>query len=178
MQSDKISSEVNLLLHALDEAYDKEAWHGPNLRGSIQGVNARQAAWRPAPGQTNIWEYVVHAAYWKHQVWCWITGKEQESFPREGSNWFGRPSAEMSAKAAATEWKNDVTLLDDTHAQLREAIAQRTPEELQKAISGDRTLAGLIAGIALHDGYHAGQIQTLKQLYKSAAKTTTQVEVY
>lgn len=178
MQSDKISSEVNLLLHALDEAYDKEAWHGPNLRGSIHGVNVRHASWRPAPGQTNIWEYVVHAAYWKYTVWRWITDGKRGGFPREGSNWFVRPSAELSAKAAAKEWKNDIALLDETHAQLRDAIAQLTPEELQKAIPGDRTLAGLISGIALHDVYHAGQIQTLKQLYKRAAKTTAQVEVY
>jgi hypothetical protein len=165
-----ITPEVTLLLHALDEGYDKEAWHGPNLRGSIRGVNARQAAWRPAPGQTNIWEYVVHAAYWKYTVWRWITDGKRGGFPREGSNWFVRSSAEMSEKAAAREWKSDVALLDDIHAKLREAIAQMTPESLQKTIPGDRTIAGLISGIALHDVYHAGQIQTLKQLYNNAAK--------
>ncbi|HLV79442.1 MAG TPA: DinB family protein [Chthonomonadaceae bacterium] len=168
MRGETIAPEASLLLHALNEGYDKEAWHGPNLRDSIRGVNAKQAAWRPAPGQTNIWEYVVHAAYWKYRVYGWITGAKQEEFPREGSNWFVRPAAGMSDRAAAREWKNDITLLDEMHTKLRDSIARLAPEDLQKPIPGDRTLGGLIAGIALHDVYHAGQIQTLKQLYKKS----------
>ncbi|HZT41097.1 MAG TPA: DinB family protein [Chthonomonadaceae bacterium] len=166
MQDERIALEVNLLLHALDEGYDKEAWHGPNLRESLRGVNARQASWRPAPGQTNIWEYVVHAAYWKYRVLHWITDGERSGFPREGENWFVRPAEGMSDRVAAREWKNDIALLDEIHTQLRDAIAHMTPESLQKSIPGDRTIGGLISGIALHDVYHAGQVQTLKQLYK------------
>jgi hypothetical protein len=29
-----MSSEKSLLLAALDEAFDKKPWHGPNLRGA------------------------------------------------------------------------------------------------------------------------------------------------
>jgi len=55
---------VQLLLRALDTAYDHSSWHGPILRGSLRGVSAEEAAWRPAPGRHNIWELAVHAAYW------------------------------------------------------------------------------------------------------------------
>src|ERR1022692_3880464 len=42
-------SRIALLLDLLDEAFDKKSWHGPNLRGSIRGVSAREAAWHPGP---------------------------------------------------------------------------------------------------------------------------------
>ena len=44
----RASSELSLLLRLFDEAYLRKAWHGPNLRGSIRGVTAEEAAWQPA----------------------------------------------------------------------------------------------------------------------------------
>src|SRR5713101_8707856 len=60
--------EIEHLLGLLDEAYRRAAWHGPNLRGSIRGLTAREAAWRPKAGRHNIWEIVAHTAYWKYAV--------------------------------------------------------------------------------------------------------------
>ncbi len=37
--------EIELLLGLLDEAFDKKAWHGPNLRGALRRVTARAAAY-------------------------------------------------------------------------------------------------------------------------------------
>jgi len=45
-----------LVLALLEEAYEKKTWHGPNLKQSIKGISAKQAAWRPGPGRHNIWE--------------------------------------------------------------------------------------------------------------------------
>ena len=50
-----------------------------------------QAAWRPAARRHNIWELVVHAAYWKYSAWRRLTGQPRGSFPFKGSNWFERP---------------------------------------------------------------------------------------
>ncbi|HJS59272.1 MAG TPA: hypothetical protein VKA01_14315 [Vicinamibacteria bacterium] len=58
---------TEILLGLLDEAFDKKAWHGTNLRGSVRGLDARTAAWRPGPRRHNIWELAVHAAYWKYE---------------------------------------------------------------------------------------------------------------
>src|SRR5260370_541334 len=41
---------ANLVLALLDEAYEKKTWHGPNLKQSIKGVTAKQAARSRAPG--------------------------------------------------------------------------------------------------------------------------------
>ena len=64
----------SVLLSLLDEAFDRKAWHGTTLLGSIRGLDAAAAARRPAPGRHNIWEIVVHAAYWKYAVARRIVG--------------------------------------------------------------------------------------------------------
>jgi hypothetical protein len=157
--------EKQWLLRILDEAYDQPAWHGPNLRGSIRGLTARQAAWRPAPGRHNIWEIVVHAAYWKYAVRRRLRGEKRGSFPLQGSNWFAR-----SGKGGGKEWRRDVALLEEQHRDLRALVAGISPGELRQ-YSRARSGFGLrqIYGAALHDVYHAGQIQLLKRLQKDRA---------
>ena len=51
---------VPLLLQIIDSGYNRKAWHGPNLRQSLRGVSAEDAAWRPEPGRHNIWELSAH----------------------------------------------------------------------------------------------------------------------
>ncbi|HEX6209678.1 MAG TPA: hypothetical protein VF136_02805, partial [Methylomirabilota bacterium] len=68
-------TEIELLLSQIDQAYDHRSWHGTNLRGSVRGVVAEVAAWRPGPGRHNIHEIVVHAAYWKYAVRRRLTGE-------------------------------------------------------------------------------------------------------
>src|SRR5262245_66231960 len=60
--------EIALLLHLVDEAYGKKAWHGPNLRGAIRRISAAVASWRPQLNRRSIADIVVHAAYWKYAV--------------------------------------------------------------------------------------------------------------
>ncbi len=78
--------EISHLLDLLDEAYNRVAWHGPNLRGSIRGVTAREATRSPRAGRHNIWEIVVHAAYWKYTVRRRLVGEKRGSFSQKGSN--------------------------------------------------------------------------------------------
>lgn len=149
-------------LFLIDQSYNKKAWHGPNLRGSIRGLSARQAVWRPAPNRHSICEIVVHCAYWKYIVRRRILGEKKGSFPLKGSNWFHRP-----ATLSDREWQRDVNLLETSHASMREAIRQLNDADLAISPSGNKvSKAAIIAGIASHDVYHAGQIQLLKRLLK------------
>ena len=149
------------LLFLLDSAYDHVSWHGPNLRGAIRGVTPSEAAWRPRPNRHNIWELVVHAAYWKYVAWRRLTGAKRGSFPLQGSNWMTRPTDSPRLKA----WKHDIALLEDAHRMLRQSVAALRPADLSRKPEGSTvsTLA-LVAGVAAHDLYHAGQIQLLKRL--------------
>jgi hypothetical protein len=152
---------VQMLLAQLDEAFDHPAWHGTNLRGSLRGLDAKIAAWRPRRGRHNIWELTVHAAYWKYAVRRRLTGEKRGSFALQGSNWFPRPIGETSASA----WTSDVRLLVREHQLLREVVARMRDADLDGRVGGRRwTRRALISGVVAHDVYHAGQIQVLKRL--------------
>jgi hypothetical protein len=157
--------EIEHLLGLIDEAYDRAAWHGPNLRGSIRGVTAGEAALPPRAGRHNIWEIVVHAAYWKYAVRRRLSGEKRGSFSLPGSNWFARPVV-RTEKA----WRADVALLNREHILLREVVSSFQPENLDLRAKGSKFSARrMIAGIAIHDVYHAGQIQLIKKLVRKGS---------
>jgi uncharacterized damage-inducible protein DinB len=157
-------AEVALLLRLLDESYEKSAWQGPNLRGALRGVSAAQASWRPARGRHNIWELVVHAAYWKYAAGRMLTGEKRGAFGEKGSNWFVRPGAEGATEKA---WRADVARLDSHHRRLRAAVAGLRGARLSAKPKGSkRRTDTLVYGVASHDVYHTGQIQVLKRLWR------------
>ena len=162
MSKDSAHSETTLLLKLLDEAYDRKAWHGPNLRGSVRGLAAAMAAWRPAPGRRSIAEIVTHAAYWKYVARRRLRGDKRGSFALKGSNWFVLPET-LTEEA----WRRYVALLETEHRLLRETVAALGAGELHHTPAGSKVSnATLIRAIACHDVYHAGQIQLLKRLAK------------
>ncbi len=144
-----------LLLSLLDEAYSKKTWHGPNLRQSLKGVSAKQAAWRPGRDRHNIWEIALHAAYWKYAVRRRLEGGKRGAFALKGSNFFARPEKGNASEAA---WRADRAILETEHRELEKTIRQ----ELTKPQSKKRL--AMIYGVAFHDVYHAGQVRLLRRL--------------
>lgn len=156
---------IALLLDLLDEAYDRKAWHGPNLRGAIRGLSEKDASRRPAPGRHNAWELTLHAAYWKFVVRRRLTGDRSLAFPLSGSNWFPRPGG-------GSRWRDDVRLLADQHRLLRAVVAALPVSSLRSAAAGSRQTVGtLVRGIAEHDLYHAGQISLVRALTRPRGAT-------
>lgn len=157
-QPDRVKS---LLLRMIDEGFENHAWHGTNLKGSLRGISAREAAWRPGKSRHNIWEIALHAAYWKHAVRRRLTGEKRGSFPLKGSNWFVRPGS-----LTESAWKGDLKLLAEEHRLLRETVEHLAVSKLQtRSPSGKYAYETLVYGIANHDIYHAGQIQLIKRLF-------------
>ena len=158
----KRSAELILLLQMIEEGYTRKTWHGPNLRGAVRGLTSREAAWRPAPKRHNIWEVVIHCAYWKYAVRRRILGGKKGMFPLKGSNWFPRPE-----KQSSSSWKEDVRLLDEMHSLMVKTISSLKPADLRKKPKGSLwSIRSTLYGIAMHDVYHAGQIQLLKRLMR------------
>ena len=155
---------VDIALRLIDQGYNRKAWHGPNLRGSIRRVDARTAAWRPDPKRRCIYEIVVHTAYWKYAVRRRLLGEKRGSFEFKGSNWFPMPP-----NYSESDWHSAVRLLDQNHRLLKEAVASFDPRDLFKRFPGSKYFPiDQIQGIAAHDIYHAGQIQLLKRLILNA----------
>jgi len=151
---------MSMLLDFLDEAFDRKSWHGPNLWGSIRGVHAQEAAWRVSPGRHNIWELVLHAAYWKYAARRRLTGEKRGSFELPGSNFFERPQGDPAEAA----WKADRAILLKEHNELRLSISG-----LSSASQTTQSTAHLIRGVAAHDLYHAGQIRLLRRFWAAKA---------
>jgi hypothetical protein len=144
-----------LLLTLLHEGYEKKTWHGPNLKQSLKGVSAQQAAWRPARGRHNIWELAIHSAYWKYAVRRELDGTKRGAFVLKGINFFERPEKGNATEAA---WRADRALLEKEHHLLEQSIARA----LQKPLT-EKQLR-MIYGVCFHDIYHAGQIRLLRRL--------------
>ena len=155
-----VDLQKSLLLDLLDQAFDRKAWHGTNLRGSIRGLDPARATWRAGVDRHNIAEQVLHAAYWKYAVRRKLRGDKRGSFPIKGSNWFP-----VDADLDQAAWRGHVGLLDEEHRALRQAVDE-VPARLwlEKPGGTKYTRAALVQGIAAHDLYHAGQIQLLKRL--------------
>jgi hypothetical protein len=148
----------NLIVALLEEAFEKKTWHGPNLRQALKGVNAKQAAWRPARARHNIWEETLHAAYWKYAVRRRLEGRKRGSFVLAGSNFFVRPE---KGKATEAAWRGDRAILQNEHRALLQTI--------KKVLKSPRAKKHLpmLYGVAFHDVYHAGQIRLLRRLMNS-----------
>jgi len=154
-------SETELIVLQLEQAFRRKSWHGTNLLGSIRGIDIETASWRPSSGRHNIWEIIVHAAYWKYSVCRRLAGDTRLSFPLKGSDWFDRPSG------AIDDLKADIALLKDYHSKLIGFVLAFPESQLKKVPKGSATTyLDLVIGVAAHDLYHAGQIQLLKRLRK------------
>lgn len=144
----------------LDEGFDKAAWHGPNLLGTLRGATIEELLFRPRKKGHNAWELAVHCAYWKYAVRNRIAAGKRNSFPLEGSNFFKRERGLTLA-----DWKKDLAMLKEQHAQLLSTILGLNPGSLDRPVKGAKhTFRRMALGIAAHDIYHAGQISLLRRM--------------
>jgi len=158
-----MNPKTDILIQTYDQGYDKTAWHGTNLRGSLRGLTLNELTWRPKPNRHNIWETAMHCAYWKYAVWRRITGAKIGAFPRKPSDWPNMPS-----KPDIKLWKGDLALLEDWHLKLRDEILNFPPSKLNSKPKDSKvSYIKTFYGISSHDLYHAGQVQLLKRLQRA-----------
>jgi hypothetical protein len=168
-----MNERIETLLQVLDRAYNVRSWHGPNLRGALRGIDAAEAARRPGDGRHNAWEVAVHCAYWKYRVASLLDPGTARSFGEKGSDWFERPAG----AAGPAAWRADLARLDEWHAEVRSAVAGLDPRTLDDPSGRDRwTRFDLVAGIAAHDLYHAGQIRLVRRMLGTTRRTQTSAE--
>lgn len=154
-------NEKKVLVLALEQAFRRKSWHGTNLLGSIRGINVETAVWRPAAGRHNIWEIIVHAAYWKYSVYRRVDGDKKLKFAIKGADWFTRPVENTEG-----ELKADIKLLKTYHDLLLGSLGDLSESKLGATPAGSKTtFRDLLIGVAAHDLYHAGQIQLIKRLF-------------
>ena len=146
------------LVSLINEAYAGPAWHGPSVKEALGGVTAIIASTKLAPGRNSIWELVLHLAHGRHLLIERTNNAPGIAFPRPiREPWWPLASPDTSEAA----WQKDLALLDDYHTKLIEAIQRATPAQLSRVPQGAVSIARQLAGMALHDAYHAGQIRLI-----------------
>jgi DinB family protein len=157
-----VDERVRLLLEVFDQAYTAPSWHGTPLKGTIRGISAHQALWRPGRNRHCIWDLVLHTAYWKCMVRRRLLRDPDIVFPRDRANWPALPD-----RPDESAWKRDRELLDEQHRLLHRVIAGLKPALLgRRGWRSKWPIKAEIYGIASHDLYHAGQIQIVKRLMR------------
>ena len=111
------------LLATYDQAFAGRSWHRTPLVGSLRGLAPEGALRRPAPGRHNIWELVLHCAYWKFEVRRRITGDERSNFPRDGLD-----LPELPAGPDLAGWNRGRAWLRREHFLLRAVVEGLTAD--------------------------------------------------
>lgn len=162
------SDDRRLLLRMLEEAYRLPNWNETSLQAALRRVSTDMAAWRPLHARRSIADLAVHCAYWKYALRRRLTGAKRGSFPLRGSNWFQLP-----ARLDSGQWSEYRDILEDEHEQLCAAIGS-LPRKLEFTRPGPGSRWSNIQRIywlAIHDGYHTGQVNLLKAMYRRAHAT-------
>ena len=161
-----MTAETKSISLLLDEGFNKAAWHGPNLLGSLRGVTLPELLHRPFKDGHNAWELAVHCAYWKYAARNRLVAGQRNTFPLEGSNFFRRDEG-----LTLSDWKKDLALLKRQHAALKTTILGLDPRTYGNRVPGTRhTVRRLALGVAAHDIYHAGQISLLRRIARDGRR--------
>ena len=150
-------AELNRLNEQLGKALEGDAWHGPSVLETLEGVTVEQAAAHPIAGAHSIWELVLHLCGTYDLVLRRLGGDGRQL--TESEDWPSVP------EARAENWSDSVRVLKQLNEDLREAIRSFPAEDLDQPLVPEApyTAYTQFIGITQHNLYHAGQIALLKK---------------
>jgi uncharacterized damage-inducible protein DinB len=150
-------AELNRLNAQLGKALEGDAWHGPSVLETLEGVTVEQAAAHPIAGAHSIWELVLHLCGAYDLVLRRLGGDGRQL--TESEDWPSVP------EARAENWSDSVRVLKQLNEDLREAIRSFPTEDLDQPLVPEApyTAYTQFIGITQHNLYHAGQIALLKK---------------
>jgi len=149
--------EAERIARQLKAAFEGDAWHGPSVLETLQGVTAERALTRPLAKAHSIWEIVLHISSWQKAVRMRVEGNEVET-PEDG-NW---PEVKDKSPQA---WENALQNLKESYRKLLALIQKLPDSDLDKNPPGsDNSNYIQLHGVIQHDLYHAGQIAILKKV--------------
>ena len=122
-----------------------------SLIKQLEGLDYKQALYKPADDRHCIWELVRHISYWKH--WAITYVKDGVALNAKEDNWAPLPDA-----LNEETWQADIDKLKSLHTECKkiaEGIGNDLFESTEEKIIFFRQLL-------YHDCYHTGQIGLLR----------------
>jgi uncharacterized damage-inducible protein DinB len=153
-------NEIEHLVDTIQRAFKRDAWHGPSVSETLEGVNASTAFARHSSATHSIWEAVLHISAWMDIPRRRIDGERlsDDDLTWE-DNWPPVP------EPTEQNWQATLAKLSDSHRLLIATITKMPGSKLDEKVDGkDYSFQVMLHGIAQHMLYHAGQIALLKKL--------------
>jgi uncharacterized damage-inducible protein DinB len=152
-----MSTDLERIEEQLRRAFERDAWHGPAVLETLQGVTAEQAHAHPIAGAHSVWEVVLHLSATYGLVLRRLRGNAAPLSAAE--DW---PPVPAPAEAS---WQEAVATLRRHNAELRDAVRAFPADRLDQPLVPDPpyTAYTQFIGLTQHDLYHAGQISLLKR---------------
>ena len=137
-----------------------DGWITP-LLDAVRSVDARTAAWKPAPDVTSIWEIVYHVTGWVEDLLADLTN----------SNGVDPVDWPPVAMVDENSWAMAQERLQDSVKLLGQQIRGMSVEDIYDAPPRMQSRRSVrLTNILIHNAYHAGQIVKLSQLYAASQK--------
>src|SRR5438128_1478401 len=121
-----MQAELSRLEEQLGRALEGEAWHGPSVLESLEGVSAEQAAAHPIAGAHSIWEMVLHLRGTYGLVLRRLSGDGRQLTEPEDWPSVPEPSPET--------WNDSIRVLKQLNEDLRHAVRSFPEERLDQPL--------------------------------------------
>lgn len=147
-----MKSEVQKIIDILKHTFEKGAWHGPAVKEALADVSAESMHNRIGNGNSIV-ELVAHMTTWRKFVAEKLNGNDSYDVTEEMNF------------PVVNDWVTALAALDQSQADLIEALEKTPDEKLQEVVPGRKyKFFTMVHGIIHHDVYHTGQIMLLKKL--------------
>ncbi|MEQ9166582.1 MAG: DinB family protein [Fulvivirga sp.] len=146
--------EKERLVSLFEKLYDGYPWLGVNIKSTLQGVSAQQAATKHFPNCNSIWQIVEHIISWKTNVLQRIQG---EVITTPDNNYI-----EEITNTSEEAWQATIARLEEAHHKWLGYLKNFDEADFEKIYPPNgMTYYEHIHGIIQHDAYHLGQIVLL-----------------
>ncbi len=153
-------SKAQSLISGMTYWFEADQGQHETLMDVIGDLTAEQAAWSPQDSIRSTWEMINHITFWKRMFVHFLS---QGHWPDALPDHEGWPP--VPAEASDEDWQATIQVLRDTHQELLDSFAKLDDATLAKQNPNAlHPLEFYPYGLMGHDGYHAGQIMTLREL--------------
>ncbi len=141
----------SILLEQFETTWNNQDWFVP-VMGSLDGLTAKQAMWKPSDSSHSIGQLAYHLLFWNREQLDKFKGKTPAAFSGDNNETF--------TAFTETSWATTVSQLNQVMKDWDTAIKEADDAKLQSWYSA-------IAHINAHTAYHTGQILYIRKLQGS-----------
>ena len=150
-----------ILLYQLDKSFETNGWFVA-AKNAIAGINAEQAAWKPAGSDNSIWSLLTHVNYYNNAYLERFQGRDFEYNIADNAETFTQAISD-------DEWRTEIERFEQIANGWSTALKNAAESKLDELAPPNNEISWsqLIANINAHTAHHGGQIVMLRKLQGS-----------